>query len=391
MRLLGAADSITALTNLLHRAYAKQVEMGLKPLAGRQDDETTRDRVSHGECLVAVLSEGGSERLVGTILFHEDEEAESPPWFKKPRVTSFSQFAVDPDVQGLGIGQKLLDVVEQRARAAGSTELALSMAEPDTALMNFYLKRGYRFIENWQWPYTNYKSAILSKTITRPARARKQQQTPAAAIGGEVALPSLPLAEYRFDELLEATAGKTPTPGGGAIASAVGALSGALAGMVVSYSVGKKNLAAHEPALQDAAKRLAGARELLLKLADEDAQAYGTVNELSRLPETDPRRAELPAAQLASVQVPLAVMAACSDLLRLMESLASMTNRHLRSDLAIAAVLAAGAARSSRWNVDVNLAGLAAEGDRREFKRQSDQLVADCEARAALVEKACGA
>ena len=40
------------------------------------------------------------------------------------------------------------------------------MAEPDTNLMQFYLRRGYRFIEHWQWPYTNYRSAILSKTLT---------------------------------------------------------------------------------------------------------------------------------------------------------------------------------------------------------------------------------
>jgi hypothetical protein len=31
--------------------------------------------------------------------------------------------------------------------------------------MQFYLKRGYRFIEHWQWPYTNYRSAILSKAL----------------------------------------------------------------------------------------------------------------------------------------------------------------------------------------------------------------------------------
>ena len=108
----------------------------------------------------------GTERIVGTILFHEVEDAEGPPWFKRPDVDSFSQFAVDPGVQGKGIGRLLLDTAERRAAARGSRELGLSMAEPDTALMEFYLKRGYRFIEHWQWPYTNYRSAILSKTLS---------------------------------------------------------------------------------------------------------------------------------------------------------------------------------------------------------------------------------
>lgn len=167
VRLLRESDSLEELTRLLHRAYAGQVAMGLRPLAGRQDVETTRKRCSSGECYVAVLrADGGAERLVGTILFHEVEDAKGPPWFQNPFVDSFSQFAVDPETQGRGIGQMLLDTVEQRARACGARELGLSMAEPDTKLMAFYARRGYRFIEHWQWPYTNYRSAILSKTLT---------------------------------------------------------------------------------------------------------------------------------------------------------------------------------------------------------------------------------
>lgn len=170
VRRLGPGDSISELTTLLHRAYAKQVAMGLKPLAGRQDDATTLKRVSNGECYVSVhhaTNAGGSvrEKLVGAILFHEEEEAQCPPWFREPNVASFSQFAVDPDYQGMGIGQMLLGLVEERARETGAKELGLSMAEPDTDLMAFYKRRGYREIEFWQWPYTNYRSVILSKAL----------------------------------------------------------------------------------------------------------------------------------------------------------------------------------------------------------------------------------
>jgi GNAT superfamily N-acetyltransferase len=168
VRLLSPADDLAALTTLLHRAYAPQVAMGLRPLAGRQDIDTTRRRCTSGACYVALLKDDmtqGSGRLAGTILFHEVEDAKGPPWFQRPDVDSFSQFAVDPDLQGKGIGQRLLETAEARAAAAGSRELGLSMAEPDTALMNFYLRRGYRFVEHWQWPYTNYRSAILSKAL----------------------------------------------------------------------------------------------------------------------------------------------------------------------------------------------------------------------------------
>jgi len=168
VRLLKPTDSIPEITGLLHRAYAAQMAMGLRPLAGRQDDATTKRRCTSGECIVATLEDAGrlnGEKIVGIILFHEVEPDQGPPWFQNKHVDSFSQFAVDPDVQGKGIGRLLLETAERRARECGAEELALSMADPDTALKDFYLKRGYRFIEHWKWPYTNYTSAILSKRL----------------------------------------------------------------------------------------------------------------------------------------------------------------------------------------------------------------------------------
>jgi len=171
VRLLSHRDSIPEITRLLHRAYAAQVAMGLQPLAGRQDDDTTHRRCHSGECYLAVQRDhahSNGERIVGIILFHEQEPDQGPPWFQNPFVDSFSQFGVDPDLQGRGIGRLLLDKAELRAGECGARELALSMAEPDASLMKFYINRGYRFVETWQWPYTNYRSCILSKTL--PAR-----------------------------------------------------------------------------------------------------------------------------------------------------------------------------------------------------------------------------
>lgn len=161
IRLLTPADPISAITSLLHRAYRGQVEMGLRPLAGRQDDATTAKRCASGECYLAL--ESGV--IVGTILFHEVEDAQGPEWFRRGDVDYFSQFAVDPERQGLGIGLRLLEMVERRAAECGSAEIACSMAEPDAKLLAFYVKRGYRTVGHWQWPYTNYRSVVLSKGV----------------------------------------------------------------------------------------------------------------------------------------------------------------------------------------------------------------------------------
>lgn len=164
----GASDAVCeALTAMLHRAYRRQVELGLRPLAGRQTADITRKRCESGETFVARDRVTGA--LVGMILLDELEEAAFPQWFLRPEVSHFSLFAVDPTVQGLGIGAGLIGAVERRAAALGKRELALSMAEPDGELMAYYLRRGFRFIEHWQWPYTNYRSAILSRAIDAPA------------------------------------------------------------------------------------------------------------------------------------------------------------------------------------------------------------------------------
>jgi len=162
IRPIEPSDSISAITALLHRAYAKQVTMGLKPLAGRQDDGVTVRRIASGECFVAA-DEHNNPR--GVIILNEQEPDQGPDWFVRPGHASFSQLAVDPDCQGLGIGARLLGKVESRAAELGDVELSLSMAEPDRELRDYYLRRGYRIVTTWKWPYTNYTSLILSKSL----------------------------------------------------------------------------------------------------------------------------------------------------------------------------------------------------------------------------------
>ena len=172
VRTLLATDPIAPITALLHRAYAGQLEQGLAPLAGRQSIEVTRQRCYRGQTFVALRPGRGSpsgdfaDRLLGTILLQEREDAGFPPWFLRTGVTHFSQFAVDPLLQRSGVGRALLERVEQETVSLGCTELALSMAEPDAPLRAYYERRGYRVVQTWQWPYTNYLSLIMSKPVT---------------------------------------------------------------------------------------------------------------------------------------------------------------------------------------------------------------------------------
>ncbi|HBS28613.1 MAG TPA: hypothetical protein DEB06_03980 [Phycisphaerales bacterium] len=199
----------------------------------------------------------------------------------------------------------------------------------------------------------------------------------------------MPLSERTLATLLDDIGAKSPAPGGGAVVSIVGSIAAALAQMVVNYSLGRKSLALHEPALRDALHALVRSRAVLLELAEEDMEAYAALNEVQRLPESDPRRArELPALASAASRIPLAVVAACADLVRRCEALADKTNPHLRSDLAIAALLSECAARAGRWNVAIN-APLLPEDDARALLGEADSLLHTARERLARVEAAC--
>lgn len=184
---------------------------------------------------------------------------------------------------------------------------------------------------------------------------------------------------------LEAIGGRSPTPGGGAVAPIVAALGSALGQMVVAYSVDRKSLAEHKPALEDAAARLAKAQAVLLELADADAEAYGLLNAAMKRAKDDPGRKQAMAeGARAAIVPPRAAMALCVDLLRLFEDLAPITNPMLRSDLVIAAILAEAGVRASAQNVRVNLSLLGDETAAAEFEaecvRSCEEAVRRCAA-----------
>lgn len=155
------------LTELLHRAYARLGAMGLNYTATDQDAATTARRAARGECWVAVR-EG---RVVGTITFHSPERARGSPWLDRPDVACFHQFGVEPELQGSGIGGRLLDLAERRAAESGAAEIALDTAEPATHLVALYGRRGYRIVEKAQWRGKRYVSVIMSKPVAPPTGA----------------------------------------------------------------------------------------------------------------------------------------------------------------------------------------------------------------------------
>lgn len=105
-----------------------------------------------------------SSAIIGTITLNFPEKTYPHPWYDRPEVTTFHQFAVDPDFQKQGVGSKLMDWIENRAVELGAQELSCDTADGATHLIEMYKKRGFREVGKADWEGTNYASVILSKT-----------------------------------------------------------------------------------------------------------------------------------------------------------------------------------------------------------------------------------
>lgn len=154
-------DSITELTELLHRAYSGLAAMGFRYLATHQDEATTLERLNGDLSFVGEL-EG---KLVATVSLYPPDKNSTSAWYSRDGVWCFGQFGVEPELQRSGLGSAMMDLVEQSARAQGAEELACDTSEGATHLIRWYYSRGYRFIEHVQWDVTNYRSVVLSKKM----------------------------------------------------------------------------------------------------------------------------------------------------------------------------------------------------------------------------------
>ncbi|GJM20818.1 MAG: sugar ABC transporter substrate-binding protein [Planctomycetota bacterium] len=171
-------------------------------------------------------------------------------------------------------------------------------------------------------------------------------------------LAALPLTAFS-----EATATAEPTPGGGAVAAAVGALGSAVGAMAARYAEGRDSAAGQEAELSREIAALDELRRRLLGLIEDDAEAYGAVNVAYAMPKSDAeekaaRRQAIQDALAGAAEPPLRICRACLEALRLLDGHLPRANPQLLSDVGVAAYTLAAAQRSAWLNVLVNLKSL---------------------------------
>jgi GNAT superfamily N-acetyltransferase len=160
IRLLAPTDSLEELTLLLNRAYQRLAAMGFNYTAVDQTVETTRERIDGNECYVAEI-EG---RIVGTALLIP-HQLDTPAWANQPGVAYAGQLGVEPEFRHLGLGARLMDTIENRARELGFHTIAGDTSEGADYLLKFYGGRGYKIVGHHQWRSKTYRSVVLAKKL----------------------------------------------------------------------------------------------------------------------------------------------------------------------------------------------------------------------------------
>ena len=182
-----------------------------------------------------------------------------------------------------------------------------------------------------------------------------------------------------IDDFLDSLAARTPTPGGGSVTAAAGALSCAMARMVAAYSVRKKTESAVREQIESAAERLEEADRLLRNLMVQDAEAYEHMTAAAKVAkENASAKAAHQEAVLAAISVPVEMAALASDVLVVMDEFKAAASPYLLSDLGVAAVLAEATARAAWFSVRVNVCELTDDRTPVKVMADIDQVVARC-------------
>lgn len=159
------------------------------------------------------------------------------------------------------------------------------------------------------------------------------------------------------------TASESAAPGGGSVSAYMGALAAALGTMVANLSAHKRGWDDRWKEFSDWAGRGQDVMERLLRLVDEDTEAFAKIMDVFSMPkgteEEKAARAEaMEKATLYASRVPLKTMQTAMEAMPVALAMARIGNPASASDAGVGAIAALAAVRGAHLNVRINAAGL---------------------------------
>jgi glutamate formiminotransferase/formiminotetrahydrofolate cyclodeaminase len=171
------------------------------------------------------------------------------------------------------------------------------------------------------------------------------------------------LIDMTCSDFADITASESTAPGGGSIAAYTGALGAALATMVANVSAHKKGWEDRWEYFSDVAEKGQALKVELLRLVDEDTNAFAGIMEAFKLPKTNvdeitARKAAIEAASLYATQIPLLTMKVAYKILAIAKEMIENGNPNTLSDGAAGVLCNKTAVQAAYYNVMINAKGL---------------------------------
>lgn len=167
------------------------------------------------------------------------------------------------------------------------------------------------------------------------------------------------LIDLSLQKFVEETASESPAPGGGSIAATMGAMGASLAGMVANLSSHKRGWDDRWQEFSDWADQAKTLQDKLLRLIDEDTDAFNKLMDAFGLPKTTDeekaaRSAAIQAATKHAVDIPLEVMRTSCQAMTVIRAMAEIGNPNSVSDAGVGALAARSAVYGAWLNVKIN-------------------------------------
>lgn len=193
------------------------------------------------------------------------------------------------------------------------------------------------------------------------------------------------LVDLSVRDFVEETASESAAPGGGSISATLGSLGAALATMVANLSSHKRGWDDRWEEFSEWAERGKAHYDALLRLIDEDTEAFNDLMAAFGLPKTAEReRAEaIQSATRRAIEIPLQVMREAYASMAVIRAMAEIGNPNSVSDAGVGALCARSAVLGAGLNVKINsgaiddktwVAEVLAEAERLQTLAQQEEV-----------------
>lgn len=190
------------------------------------------------------------------------------------------------------------------------------------------------------------------------------------------------LADKSCRDFVEVLASKEAVPGGGGAAALVGAVGTALGSMVCNLTIGKKKFAEFDEVNKEILQKALDLHNRMLNMIDEDAENFLPLSKAYGMPkETEEQKKlkeeTLEKALIQACGVPVEIVKACYEAIKLHEELVGHCSMLAISDVGVGVQCLRAAITSAQLNVIININSIKDEDYVAKVKKETEFLVSD--------------